>query len=516
LKVGSFWICTCRCGSVELPELPTQAISCLWRNALAGLDAESEAEVVRSLLRTVAGTLLHREEAPRVPAEPRRRAPVPVDAALPRLPVLLDPDAVAPFLHRSLGPDAPFPDVRVHHVRYRPRKNIVVRYDVGLDGRWYDAVAMIAARRYLARRAEKPKNVALARLVDGRSPAPMPLHYEPELDALIQWYPLDLELPALAEPPTRLLDELEAAGVSLGEVGGDPATLGYRPRRRAVLRVGEHVLKIYAKNEDFAAATANLLATASLRGIRTAAFEGCLPGRLVTVQPLLSGSPPARPADVALAAGELLGELQAAWGSYAPAERFHQLTAAEASRLLAASLPALPGREAGELLADLEAGLVVARPSQQLAVAEASARFVATILPALGGRLEALLRELEATVPSIDGLVLSHGDFSARQLLVSPDGLALVDLDAMCLAPAALDPATYAAHLVFGGPDDLAGASEVLEELLEGYGGRPVGLSWYLATCILRHSRYPFRYFDELWPERVEGMVSAAESALDR
>jgi hypothetical protein len=384
---------------------------------------------------------------------------------------------MAPFLHRSLGPDAPFPDVRVRHIRYLPGTKIVVRYDVGLDGRWYDAVAMMAGRRrYLARRAEKPENIALARLVDGRSPAPMPLHYEPDLNALIQWYPLDLELPALAEPPMRLFDELEAAGVSLGEVGGDPVTLAYRPRRRAVLRVGEHVLKIYAKQEDFAAAAAGLRAAGSLRSIRTAAFEGSLPRRLVTVQPLLSGSSPSRPGEVAKEAGQLLRELQAASPSVIP----------------------------------------TARPSRQLAVAEAAARFVAAILPALGGRLEALLRALEATMPAIDRLVLSHGDFSARQLLVTPDGLAVVDLDAMRLAPAAFDPATYAAHVVYGGPDDLDEACEVLEQLLDGYGGRPVGLSWYLATCILRHSRYPFRYFAEDWPERVEGMVTAAETALAR
>jgi hypothetical protein len=274
--------------------------------------------------------------------------------------------------------------------------------------------------------------------------------------------------------------------VSLGEVDGDPATLAYRPGRRAVLRVGEHVLKIYARNEDFTAASANLLAAASLRGIRTAAFEGHLPGRLVTVQPLLSGSPPARPADVALEAGELLRDLQAAWGSDAP----------------------VPDRR--------EAGLVVARPSQQLAIARASASFVAAILPALGGRLEALLREIEATVPSIDRLVLSHGDFSARQLLVTSDGLAVVDLDVMHVAPEALDPATYAAHLFFGDRDDLDEASEALEELVEGYGHRPLALSWYLATSILRHARAPFKYFDERWPERVERMVTAAETALHR
>jgi ATP-binding cassette subfamily B protein len=448
------------------------------------LDAAGDADAAvsgRGLLRIVAAKLRSGGNPPRVPARRPRRAPVPDDPALPRLPAVLDPDAMAPFLHRSLGPEAPFPDVRIHHVRYAPGTKVVVRYDVGLDGRRYDA-----ARGYLARRAAKPKNVALARRVDGRSPAPMPLHYEPELDALIQWYPLDLELPALAEPPARLLDELEAAGVSVGEVGGEPATLAYRPRRRAVLRVGDHVLKIYARQEDFAAATAGLRAAGGLQGVRAPTLQGDLPARLLTVQPRLSGSPPSRAADVARGAGELLCDLQAAWAPVAPPE------------------------------AAVEAGLAAALPSQQLAVAEASAGFVAAILPALGGRLEALLRELEASVPWIDRLVLSHGDFSARQLLVTPDGLAVVDFDAMRLAPAALDPATYAAHLVFGGPDDLDDASEALEELLEGYGGRPLGLSWYFATSILRHSRYPFRCFDEHWPERVEGMVTAAEAALDR
>jgi ATP-binding cassette, subfamily B, bacterial len=441
-------------------------------------DRQPDAGVVaRSMLRTVADKLLRPGEPPgTLPAAPPRRAPVPNDPALPRLPILLDPDAMAPFLHRSLGPEAPLPDVRVEYLRYKPETNIVVRYDVGLDGRWYDAVAIITAGGHLARRAAKPENVALARLVDGRSPAPMPLHYERELDALILWFPLDLDLPALAVPPARLLDELDAAGISLRGGDGDPATLAYKPRRRAVLRVGEHVLKIYAKYEEFWAGTTGLRAASSLRGVQTATLQGHLPARLVTVQPLLTGSRPSRPADVAMEAGELLRDLHAV----------------------------------------RDAGLRAAQPSDQLAAAERSARHVVAILPALSGRVEALLRKLEAAEPSTDGLVRSHGDFHARQLLVSPDGLAVIDFDATCLAPAALDPATYAAHLVIGGPDDLADAADVLEELLEGYGDRPLGLSWYLATAILRLAPWPFRYLDEHWPERVEHMVAAAETALER
>jgi ATP-binding cassette subfamily B protein len=473
--------------SSRLLDTADRAVSIEDGRIVGDVSADTEPEIAVSRmrrLRTVAGWL-RAPGAPRPgPARRPRRAPVPDDPALSRLRVVLDPDAMAPFLHRSLGPEAPLPEVRIHHLRYMPQRKLVVRYDVGLDRGRYDAVAMIAASDYLARRAEKPENLALARRVDGRSPTPMPLHYEPELDALIQWYPLDLELPALAEPPARLLGELEAAGASLDEAGGEPVTLAYKPRRRAVLRVGEHVLKFYAHQDEFAAGTAGLRAAGALQGVRTPALEGDLPERLLTVQPWLSGSPPSRPADVAREAGELLRELQAAWAPVAPPE------------------------------AALEAGLTAALPSHELAAAELSSRFVAAILPALSGRIEALLRELEATVPSIDRLVLSHADFSGRQLLVTPDGLAVIDWDAMRLAPAALDPATYAAHLVSGGPDDLNDASEALEQLLEGYGGRPPGLSWYLATSILRHSRYPFRYFDEHWPERIEGMVAASEKAL--
>jgi ATP-binding cassette, subfamily B, bacterial len=457
------------------PRLLERADRAVWLES-GRLVREEQRDGQRELTKVAKGLL--RMVAARLPAagEASRRAPVPADAALPRLSTLLDPDAMAPFLHRSLGTDAPFPDVRVHYLRYKPGTNIVVRYDVGLDGRWFDACAMITARRYLARRAAKPHNVALARLVDGRSPAPMPLHYEPELDALVQWFPLDLELPALAEPPERLLEELAGAGAVVEGIDGDVSTLAYKPRRRAVLRVAENVLKIYAKEEEFAGAAAGLRASGALRGVRTPRMQGELPCRLVTLQSFIHGSRPSQPRHIALEAGELL----------------HDLHDAEV-----AALPA-------------------AEPRHQLTAAAASAQLVAAIRPDLRRRTERVLGELENTAPPVDGLVPTHGDFNARQLLVTQDGLAVVDFDAMCLAPPALDPATYAAYLVLGGENDLDEAGEVLEELLEGYGDHPLGVSWYLATCILRRSPRPFRYLDEHWPERVEGMVSAAEALVAR
>jgi thiamine kinase-like enzyme len=119
-------------------------------------------------------------------------------------------------------------------------------------------------------------------------------------------------------------------------------------------------------------------------------------------------------------------------------------------------------------------------------------------------------------MPDVDGRVHSHGDFNARQLLVPADGVAVVDFDSMCLAPTALDVADYAGHEVRGTEDDIDEISRLLVDLVEGYGERPHGLSWYVATSIVRRSPEPFRYVEEHWPERIEGMLRTAETVVGR
>jgi aminoglycoside phosphotransferase (APT) family kinase protein len=135
------------------------------------------------------------------------------------------------------------------------------------------------------------------------------------------------------------------------------------------------------------------------------------------------------------------------------------------------------------------------------------------LVPSLNGRLERLLRDLELSAPNGVPVVPCHGDFHARQLMSRADGLVVTDFDSMALAPPALDLATYAAHLVCGGAGDLDDARAVLEMLVDGYGGAPAALHWYLATSILRRSTQPFRRVDPTWPERVEAMAEAAELA---
>ena len=173
--------------------------------------------------------------------------------------------------------------------------------------------------------------------------------------------------------------------------------------------------------------------------------------------------------------------------------------------------------DAGAVLARLHASdvqdLRTFGPVAQLVAADASANLVGTVAPHLRPRLNALLEALIASAPANAPLVPSHGDFNARQLLVSNGDIAVTDFDSFCLAPAALDLATYVAYDVLGGEDDLEAAFAVLEDLARSYGRRPPELSWYLATMILRRAARPFRYFEPDWHPRLEQMVTSAEKA---
>jgi ATP-binding cassette, subfamily B, bacterial len=396
----------------------------------------------------------------------------PRDPALPALARLLDTEAMASVLDRTLAPGSPPPDVRIEYLRYKPDTNLVAHYSVGVGGRRHDAVARISARANMAKPAARPENLALARKVDGRSPAPRALVYDPELDALLQWLPLDLSLPALAQRPEELAAALRRHGVEVPD--DEPAILSYRPRRRAVLRLGDHVLKVYATEEDFRAAIQGLLAGPNLPTVPTARFEAALPRLRLTAQSLLGGSPTRHDHATLVATSVLLRDLHAARVD----------------------------------------GLRARPPHAQLEAAAASARLAEALVPELSPRLARLVARLEATLPDAGPLVPSHGDFHARQVMSCEGELALIDFDEMCAAPAAFDLANYAAHLIRGAEGENDGSRTALDALVEGYGARPAGIDWYLSSAILRRTPFPFRYLDDHWPERVQAMTAAAEATL--
>jgi ABC-type multidrug transport system fused ATPase/permease subunit len=398
---------------------------------------------------------------------------LPDDPALPSLPVLIDADAMTAVLARSLAPGAPEPKVQVARLRYRPGARLVVQYDVAVDGLHTQAVAIIAAHTRFAG-ARRLDHQALVRRAEGRSPARHLLTHEPDLGALIHWLPVDPSLPALAEPAGALVSRLEAAGLETGE--GELTILGYTPRLRAVLGLDGDVLKLYADETHYRVAAAALERVG--QAVLTPGLEALLPELRATVQERLPGVSIHDPVAIAPAAGALLAALHTG--------------ATDA-------LPAFP-------------------PVSLLAAAAASASVATQLLPHLARRVTRLLADLEAAQPAGLPLVASHGDFQRKQLLDTPHGLAVVDVDHLCASPAALDLATYAACL-YGGSGrgtDLEQVRAALEGLRDGYGATPPALAWTFACAVLRRSRTPFHHLEPDWPERIETKVATAEALCPR
>lgn len=394
----------------------------------------------------------------------------PEDRALPSLPHLLDPVAMAPLLGGLLVEEQ-VPEVRVESVRYKPGDNVVVQYAVHTGSGWHTAVAFARAGARLHRKRKQADNRKRARRAVDRTPARKALSYLDEVTALVQWLPLDIRLKLLADRPARIAERLSKKGIPAEPT--EPELLRYWPRRRAVVRYGPHVLKIYRDRVDFEDARRALRRSAELRQVCVPAYEGSLTARQTTVQQWLPGSPPSLRPGSSEPAGELLTALH---------DNPHL---------------SLPDRSAEFLLAK----------------AAGRADFVARLLPDLQFEVDALLADLRLTAPKLPK-VTSHGNFHAGQLLTGPSGLVLLDLDRLCRAAAAYDLACFASHAVFGRLGDREVLDTTVDSLVRGYGTRPPGLEWYLSACLLRRAAVPFRFQDEHWPEAATQLVHLAREVL--
>jgi len=400
------------------------------------------------------------------------RTRIPDDKALPQIERLLDADAVGPVLQRMLGQETRISSVRVAYVRYRPAKRLLVTYELQCGDETASAVAQAnSGGRDLAGRATGAAGVALAARIAGRSLARTPLAYDTDLQALIQWPPLDLGLPALAETPERLRRAMVDAGLELERADDLPRLVKHKHSQRAVLRLDRHVAKVYRNDAALAEAVA-ALSVAEALPVRTARCEAVVPELRIAVQSLVPGDPPESVLQAAARAGGVLAALHGAPANGLPSET----------------------------------------PRDRLRRTGDSADLLATIAPELAPRVEKLMGLLEAQLPA-DDLVTSHGGFHVSQLLESAGELAVIDFDGICYAPAARDVASYVASLL-NAAEDLPAVRAALDSLCDGYGRRPPGVGWYLSTLALRRARGPFAAFAPHWPEDTERRLGAAEAAL--
>jgi phosphotransferase family enzyme len=402
----------------------------------------------------------------------------PGDRAVPQLHDLLRRDAMAAVLERSLRNGATVDDLKLTMIDYRPGSGATVAYGVTVGEECHTAVAT-AGSVLCPGAVRTDTRRAIARALGGADSAiARPLTYDVGLGALVQWYPLDLAMPVLARPVPELLRHVARSGIAIDPDAGPSRTLLYRPGQRAVVRAGDVVLKAYAEDASFRAGVAGLRIAGGLDIGRGPELHGALADMRLTVQAALDGEPVprARAHEVAPTAGAMLRVLHGA---------------------------DVPGLEA-------------APPREMLEDAARGAALAARVAPELARRVRHLLARLEEHAPETGALVTSHGDFNISQFLDLDGALAVLDFDEACLAPAALDVASYAANLVSGRGGDLARADGALEELLGGYGERPEHVDWYLAALLLRRAPSPFRLQKKRWPERLESMVAAAEEVLGR
>jgi hypothetical protein len=400
-------------------------------------------------------------------------APIPADPALPQLATMLDPEAMQDTLATLLGPGRALDDVRIAYVRYRPGARVLVRYAVTEAAETHEAVALADARSDLAARVASPENHALCHRAAGRVPARTPLSYVEPLQALVQWPPLDVALPVLAEPAELLLADLVRQGVRPADEADLPRLVKYKPLSRAVLRLDGYVLKAHPRDSSLERSALALRAVERL-GLRTASLVATVPRWRVEVQSLVPGERPASAAGAAGAAGAVLAELHAA------------------------DLVELP----------------TTLPADRLAETVDAADLVATIAPALAPRAHALAARLSDALPD-EPLVTSHGGFHVSQLLVDEHGeVGVIDLDGACRAPAAGDVASFGVSLVRG-PGDLDAAFDALSTLCGAYGSYPRGVPWYLSALLLRRARLPFTRFRPGWVDELDTRLAAAEQALD-
>ena len=126
----------------------------------------------------------------------------------------------------------------MRYIRYRPGKNLCVHYVVDVDGVEQHAVAMASSKYDLSLDAADPAYDARIALVAGRTPATRPLLYDAEAQALLQWLPFDIDMPALAEPPSALRERLVACGIDIPARSrrADTAPVPAAPACRAAAR----------------------------------------------------------------------------------------------------------------------------------------------------------------------------------------------------------------------------------------------------------------------------------------
>jgi len=417
------------------------------------------------------------------------------DPVIPGLGVVLDPDAFAAALHAA-NPEAAVRAARIVYVKYKPQSYCRVAYRLDVGGAEVD----------VAVRACRPDDLA-SRLEDRSwtgvwgplGPGRIVLDH---CAAIVTVFPYDVKLPQLRDltdvaQRRELLRELFADRSDLrnGELRG----LRYLPERRYVAELyapppghGRALLKAYAA-KDYIRAKSHALAFQSRGPLRVARLLGrSESGRLLAFEWL-----PGRPLI------DLSIDFSVAFDG-------------GAAIATGAALAVLHGEHAEGLpywTREAEGAGLVAR-----------ARELGFICPQLARRADALAQRLGAQLaaaPAVRHPI--HGDFSAKQVLVGDEGVAIIDFDLACYGDPAEDVGNFMAGVeryALRGDLSPRRVEALRDGLLEGYAlaarsRLPPRIGLYAAAGLLRRAGLPFCYREPDWERRTELLLERAEARLN-
>ncbi len=411
------------------------------------------------------------------------------DAAIPGLGVLLDDDAFVRVLQAAL-PERPIAFARSTYVRYKPRMNCLVAYQLTLDG----TVVDVYAKAHRGDADDKLRKTRERTSVQGAlGPGCVVLD---EHQITIWALPNDGKLRGLTplfdpHKQPKLLCKLLPGRV----IGQQPRlhTLRYKPERRYVAQLAhgtkpQAVVRVYASNA-YPFAVQNAGAFRSQGMLRVARRLGRSRRHGIIVMEWIEGR----------CLTDVLG---------APDGVAAVMATGTALALLHRQAPS---------------GLTQRTHADEIAHLRAVADGVGVICPDLAPPTRALAAQLAAygnQLPTV--MAATHGDFYADQVLLTDNGVALLDLDRAAWGDPAVDLGVFIAHLLYDGLRNATGNEHVArlrEAFLAGYAadGRMLArIEIYTAIGLLLLAPDPFRRRIPNWPTQMAALIEQAQAIADR
>ncbi|MBK7951869.1 MAG: phosphotransferase [Deltaproteobacteria bacterium] len=415
------------------------------------------------------------------------------DRALPGLATVLDGEAMADALAsqgiRGLGEIVPC------YVRYKPGTSCLVGYRANPG----DGVVFLHATTYADGLQDKVGKAGERALRAANGDRGLPgggCLYLEGVRAAVAFHPFDADLPSMV----RLADA-DARAALLARIFRDDAIgprnevhrLAYKPGRRFVGRVTRSdgrpaVVRLYA----------NLERARALRIPRS-----LVDGDVLRVARRVGGSKRHRAAAVDWIPGAPLRD--AVRGRPAELEGTISVVARAVAELHQTKLvdgETLPRRGATEGLVEAERELAWLVPSH------------AGVATALRARIESSL----ARIPTSEALI--HGDLYDKQIVISAEGVGLVDLDELGIGDPRQDLGLFLAHWerdrALGDLDAaVGGIGEALgESYREASSSRLVGLPVFTAAALYRLSQHPFRTRSPEWSAKIVCLLERVHTLL--